>query len=139
MKAPLSWLKEYIDITLNPKTLGERLTEVGLGCEKIEKVNGDTILDLEITPNRPDWLSIVGVAREIAAIEKKKITYPTVKTNLKPKKNASILSLTIHPNFTITPRLTGIIINNVTIKESPQWLQKRLISIGQRPINNIVD
>lgn len=139
MLAPLSWLKEYIDIKLSPRELGERLTEVGLGCEKILKTKDDTIFELEITPNRPDWLSIIGVAREVAAIENTPITYPTFKTDLKPKHKTTILPLTIHPNYDVTPRLTGIIINNVTIKPSPQWLQDKLLSIGQRPISNIVD
>lgn len=137
MLAPLSWLKEYVDVSLTPEKLGERLTEVGLGCEKIEKIDGDVIFDLEITPNRPDCLSIVGIAREIAAIEGKEIKYPTLKTNLKPK--GKTLPLKIHPNFVVTPRLTGIIINNVEIKNSPKWLADKLESIGQKPISNIVD
>lgn len=139
MIAPLSWLKQYININLKPEKLGEKLTEVGLGCEKITKTQDDVIFELEITPNRPDWLSIIGVAREIAAVENKKINYPKLKTNLKPKKETKLLPLKIYPNFTITPRLSGIIINNITVKESPEWLKNRLESIGQRSINNIVD
>lgn len=139
MIAPLSWLKEYVDVRTEPKKLGDSLTEVGLGTEKITKVDDDTVFEFEITPNRPDCLSIIGVAREIAAIEGKKIKYPILKTDLKPDKNSEILPLKIHPNYKITPRLTGIIINNVTVKESPKWLQDKLMSIGQRPISNIVD
>lgn len=139
MLAPLSWLKEYVDITLDPKTLGERLTEVGLGCEKIIEKDGDVIFDLEITPNRPDLLSIIGVAREIAAIENKKIRYPKLKTTLEIKKIKDALPLTITPNYLIHPRFTGIVIEGVSSKESPEWLQNRLIKIGQRPINAIVD
>ena len=138
MVAPLSWLKEYVDITLAPESLGERLTEIGLGCEKITKQGSDTIFELEITPNRPDLLSIMGVAREIAAIESKKVKYPKTKTdiNVKPKK---VLPLKIETNSAINPRFTGIIIEGIHVKESPTWLRKRLESIGQRPINNIVD
>ncbi|HSX40063.1 MAG TPA: phenylalanine--tRNA ligase subunit beta [Candidatus Saccharimonadales bacterium] len=139
MLAPLNWLKDYVTIKLPPKELGDKLTEIGLGCEKIIKEETDTIFELEITPNRPDLLSIIGVAREIAAIENTKIKYPEFKTNLKPENDTQILPLIIHPNFTVTPRLTGIIINNVQVKDSPQWLKDRLTSIGQRPINNIVD
>lgn len=139
MVAPLSWLKEYIDISLKSKELGNKLTEIGLGCEKIIEASGDTIFELEITPNRPDLLSIIGLTREIAAIEQKKIRYPKLETDLKPKKSVGILPLKIHPNYKIIPRLTGIIINNVNIKESPKWLKERLESIGQKPINNIVD
>ncbi len=144
MLAPLSWLKEYLDITLSPKELGERLTEVGLGTEKITKIDNDVIFEFEITPNRPDLLSIIGIAREIAAIEGKKVKYPGVNVthprgvigSLKPKK---ILPLKIKTNATINPRFTGIIIDNVIVKESPSWLKDKLNLIGQRPINNIVD
>lgn len=138
MLAPLSWLKEYVDITLNPKQLGERLTEVGLGCEKITEKDGDIIFDLEITPNRPDWLSIIGVAREIAAIENKPVKYPSLRLDVN-KKPQHVLPLDIHVDLAISPRHTGIIIDGVTVKESPKWLQEKLIKIGQRPINNIVD
>ncbi len=137
MIAPLSWLKEYVDITLTPKELGEKLTEVGLGVEKITKTSDDTIFELEITPNRPDLLSIIGIAREIAAIENKKIKYPKPKTNLEP--TAKILPITIKTDSSINPRFTGIIIKGVAIKESPAWLKEKLQSINQRPINNIVD
>jgi len=137
MLAPLSWLKEYIDITLAPKELGEKLTEVGLGCEKIIKTSDDIIFELEITPNRPDCLSIIGIAREIAAIENKKIKYPILKTNLKPK--AKLLPLIIKTDPNINPRFTGIIIKGIKVGESPKWLKDKLKKMNQRPINNIVD
>lgn len=137
MLVPLSWLSEYVDISLKPKELAQRLSEVGIGVEKMETEKENVLFELEITPNRPDLLSIIGVAREIAAIEKKKIKYPKLKTDLKP--TAKILPLKIHPNYKITPRLTAIIIDNVKVGQSPKWLQDRLTLIGQRPINNIVD
>lgn len=143
MLAPLSWLKDYINITLTPKELGERLTEVGVTTERITKTNDDVIFEFEITPNRPDLLSIIGIAREIAAIEEKKIKLPfSVLASQgetlqgKPKK---ILPLEIKTDFKINPRFTGIIINGITVKESPTWLKERLMKIRQRTINNIVD
>lgn len=137
MLAPKSWLNDYIAIKLEPKTLAERLTEVGLNTEKITKVENDLIFDIEITPNRPDLLSIIGVAREIAALEGKQIQYPQLKTDLKP--TTKKLPITIKTNPTINPRFTAIIIDGVTVKESPKWLKERLENIGQRSINNIVD
>ena len=116
MIAPLSWLKDYVDISLPPEKLREKLTEVGLGCEKITKVNGAIVFELEITPNRPDLLSIIGVSREIAAVEGKKIRYPKFNTDLSPKKGTEILPFKIHPNYKIVPRLTGIFINNLSVK-----------------------
>lgn len=142
MLAPLSWLKEYVDIKLSPKKLAKKLTEVGLGCEKITKTSDDTIFELEITPNRPDCLSIIGVAREIAAIEKKSILYPKLKTDLKPNLHigcGKLLPLTIKTDSNINPRFTGIIISGIKVRESPKWLKDRLEKVGQRSINNIVD
>ncbi len=136
MLVPLSWLKEYVDIKLSPEKLGERLTEVGLGTEKIIKTNDDVIFEFEITPNRPDLLSILGIAREIAAIENTKIKIPKLFENLKPKEK---LPIKIETNASINPRFTGIIIDGITVKESPDWLKEKLIKTGQRPINNIVD
>lgn len=142
MIAPLSWLKEYIEIKLSPKELAEKLTEVGLSVEKITKTLDDTIFELEITPNRPDCLSIIGVAREIAAIEKKRIRYPKFKTNLKPSSyltSESTKNITIKTHLKINPRFTGIIINGIKVGESPKWLKERLAKVGLRSINNIVD
>lgn len=142
MIAPLSWLKEYVDITLPPKELAEKLTEVGLGVEKITKTSDDAIFELEITPNRPDCLSIIGIAREIAVIERKSIRYPKFKTNLKPSSHlegGSTKNITIKTDSKINPRFTGIIITDVKVEESPKWLKERLEKVGQRSINNIVD
>lgn len=136
MLAPLSWLKEYVDITLTPKELGERLTEAGLNCEKIIKTVDDNIFELEITPNRPDLLSMIGVAREIAAIQNTKIKFPKLANLIKPKKS---LPLTIKTNSIINPRFTGIIVSGIKVGESPKWLKDRLLKMNQRPINNIVD
>jgi len=135
MLAPLSWLKEYVDIKLTPKELAEKLTEVGLGVEKITKTSDDVILELEITPNRPDCLSIVGIAREIAAIERKKIKF-----NIKPiPKPSGKLPFKIHNDFELLEHYSCVIIKNVDIKDSPEWLKKRLNQLGSRSINNIVD
>lgn len=140
MLAPLSWLKDYVDITLEPAKLAERLTEVGLGVEKITKKDNDVIFELEITPNRPDLLSIIGIAREIAAIENKKIKYPRLRQDFGGQaKHTKILPLEIKTDHEINPRFTAIIMNNITVKESPGWLKERLLKINQRPINNIVD
>src|SRR3989344_2929358 len=146
MLAPLSWLKEYVDIKLSPKELSEKLTEVGLSTEKIIRQGDDVIFDFEVTPNRPDLLSILGIAREIAAIESKNIKFPFpgallthpkgVIEGLKPKKN---LPIKIQTDSKINPRFTAIIIDGIKVQESPDWLKERLIKIGQRPINNIVD
>ena len=69
MKVPLEWLKEYVPIRLAPKALADRLTMAGLEVVGLQEVGGQTVLDIEVTPNRADCLSIIGVAREVAAIK----------------------------------------------------------------------
>ena len=68
MLTPISWLKDFIDIKLPVEKLTERLSAAGLTVEKFDKDGEDYILDPEITPNRPDWMSVIGVAREVAAV-----------------------------------------------------------------------
>lgn len=135
MLAPLSWLKEYIDITLPVEKLAERLSEVGVGVESIKKENNEVIFELEITPNRPDLLCMVGVAREIAAIENKKIKL-TIKNIPAAKKK---LELKVKNDFKLLPHYSSVIIDNVKVQDSPNWMKKRLLQLGLRPINNIVD
>jgi phenylalanyl-tRNA synthetase beta chain len=98
----------------------------------------DTVFEIGLTPNRPDCLSIIGIAREVAAIEKGRVRYPD--TNL-PDTGGHLYDIT---SVTIEapdhcPRYAARVIENITIKPSPFWLQDRLVSIGLRPINNIVD
>ena len=81
MLAPISWLKEFVDIKLPLKDLMWRLTEAGLTCESYKKIGDETILDVEVTANRPDWMSIIGVAREVAAIQGTKIKEPKIRPN----------------------------------------------------------
>lgn len=135
MLAPLSWLKEYVDIKLPVEKLAERLSEVGIGVESIKKENNDTIFELEITPNRPDLLCIAGVAREIAAIENKKVKLEI--KNIPPAKKK--LELKVKNDFALLPQYASLIIDNVKVQDSPDWMKRRLVQLGLRPINNVVD
>lgn len=98
----------------------------------------DYVLEIGLTPNRSDCLSIIGIAREIAAIQKFKVEYPAARH---PGKNKEILDFTSvkieAPEH--CPRYSAGLVTDITVAPSPFWLRKRLISVGQRPINNIVD
>jgi phenylalanyl-tRNA synthetase beta chain len=96
----------------------------------------DTVLDIEVTPNRPDWLSHLGVAREVAALYGTKLNPPQV---LKPAPGGSLGWKVEIENYADCPRYTLHGANGVTVGPSPGWLQNRLRAIGQRPINNVVD
>ena len=73
MKVTYHWLKDFVDITLKPAQLADKLTMAGIEVKSIETKYGDFIFEIEITSNRPDWLSVAGIAREVAAITGKKL------------------------------------------------------------------
>ena len=141
MKLSYNWLKDYVDVTLDPEKLAERLTMAGVNVASMEKVGGDYIFELEITSNRPDCLNIIGLSREIGAIIGKKIKIPQEleKTNkiISDKKDSAI-SISVK-DTDLCYRYTGLIIKNVEVGPSPEWLREKIISVGLRPVNNIVD
>ena len=76
MKVSLSWLKDYVDVKIRVDELAEKLTMAGLEVSSIYKFGREVIFDIEVTPNRTDCLSIIGIAREVAAITKRKLKLP---------------------------------------------------------------
>lgn len=136
MKVSYSWLKDFVKIDKKPQDLANLLTLSGAEVEKIKKSKDDYIFDLEITPNRGDELSVLGIAREVAALTKNKLTLPLKKIDDK----ASNFPLTIEIMDELAcPRFACRIISGITIKSSPKWIIKRLKSYGFRAINNVVD
>ncbi|MEE8480055.1 MAG: phenylalanine--tRNA ligase subunit beta [Desulfobacterales bacterium] len=98
----------------------------------------DMVVELDLTPNRPDCLSIIGIAREIAAIQKTNIRYPDISLSESSDNISDLTSVTIKaPDH--CPRYAARLLFDVSIEPSPFWLQDRLMSVGLRPINNIVD
>ncbi len=98
----------------------------------------DTMIEIDLTPNRPDCLSIIGTAREIAAIVKKELSCPETTLPVTGKEIHDRTSVTVDAPD-LCPRYAARIIENITVAPSPFWLQERLRSVGLRPINNIVD
>ncbi len=146
MKASLSWLKDYVDIKIPVGDLAEMLTMSGSHVDYVKKIGGDYCLEFEITSNRSDCLSIIGIAREIAAITGKKLKIPfmSLRAPQSPErsegKGRSNLKLKISiEDKKLCPRYTGRIITDVKVGPSPKWIEERLLSVGLRPINNIVD
>lgn len=98
----------------------------------------DTVIDFEITPNRADCMSMLGMAREVAAITGSKVRFPSqnvteIETEAESKASVEI------KNAKLCPRYSARIIKDVMVRSSPIWLQQRLIKAGVRPINNLVD
>ena len=98
----------------------------------------DTILDLDITPNRPDCLSVIGIAREVAALTGQGLRLHEVSYEEAPSPIDQQVSVEIvAPD--LCPRYCASLITGVKLAESPRWMQQRLLNCGMRPINNIVD
>ena len=97
----------------------------------------DAVVDFEITPNRPDCLSMLGMAREAAATFGGKLVYPDVECGGTDEDVRDYIDVEVRSD--LCKRYTARVIKDVKIEQSPWWLQKRLIAAGMRPINNIVD
>ncbi len=98
----------------------------------------DTIFDFEIHSNRPDLMSIIGIAREVAAITGNKLKTPEIKIKEKNERIEKDITVKIEAED-LCPRYAGRVIKNIEIEESPLWLKWKLRLLGARPINNIVD
>ena len=99
----------------------------------------DVVFELEITPNRPDCLSHIGIARELAAYYNKKVTYPNVKINKEyAEKTSDNITINIEDE-NLSKRYVSRILKDVTVKESPKWLKDKIEAVGLKSINNIVD
>jgi len=114
-----------------------RGTALGKPLEEILDL-GDTVLDVSITPNRADCLSMIGIAREVAAITGKKIKMPAGEVYESAEDINSIASVKIIDSD-LCPRYTARMIKDVEIGPSPVWMKTRLEAVGLRSINNVVD
>lgn len=140
---PHSWLKDYIETDLSPKEIAKELSLHAFSVEKIiETEDNDSIYEIEVTPNRGDALSVIGIAREINAILKQQGKNIQWKESLisvpKITKTSDILDVKIE-NSSLVPRFSAIVLDNIEIKDSPEFIKKRLEKIGIRAINNVVD
>jgi phenylalanyl-tRNA synthetase beta chain len=111
--------------------------EAPLG-EPLSSVLGEVIFDLDLTPNRPDLLSVVGVAWEIAALSGNRVREPSIVYEAGGKPIKGRVRVAIH-DPDLCPRYVAALIEGVEIGESPGWMQERLVAAGMRPINNVVD
>lgn len=141
---PDSWLREHLKTKATAKQIKEYLSLCGPSVERINEVEGNLVYDIEVTGNRPDMLSVTGIARETAAILPRfgiKVEFvgdpytqdlilPTERSD--PKLNAVVDSK-------LCPRFTAIVLDNIKVAPSPDWLKKRLELIGLRCINNVID
>lgn len=117
--------------TADESLIGEPIT-TALGMET------DVLYDLEVNANRPDAMSVAGVARDLAAALGVPFSFPERTVERSGESAESAASVTIHDPF-LCGRFAARILRNVTVGESPRWIQNRLTALGMRPINSVVD
>ena len=138
MKISLEWLNSYLDRSVAADEAERILTAIGFPLEGVEDQGEDAVLDVEVTSNRGDCLSHIGIARELAAATGRRLREPevaVVETGREARTLASVENRDLHA----CPLYTARVITGVKVMPSPPWLAARIEAIGLRPINNIVD
>ncbi|MBF0328199.1 MAG: phenylalanine--tRNA ligase subunit beta [Nitrospirae bacterium] len=136
MRVPFEWIKSMVPVKQTPEEVAHNLTMIGFEVEAIDRMDGDAVFEVNVTPNRPDCLSVIGIAREISAFYNIPVEFPEhdVLAELGGLDfNVDIL------DKNLCNRYAGRIVRNVRIGESPEWMKKRLEKCGIRSINNVVD
>lgn len=139
-----SWLREFLETNASPKDIQKCLSLCGPSIERLHEKNGDYVYDIEVTTNRVDCMSVAGIAREAYAIlprfgyTAKLLKNPwDVETRLSTTDKVSYLNAKVDP--ALCSRFSAVLIRNVKIQPSPEWMQKKLELVGVRAINNVVD
>jgi len=154
VKIQVSWLRDFVDVPGSPEEIAKTMSVRGFAVEGIEPVRSDlsaeasakadAVLDFEVTANRPDCLSVMGMAREVAtaygllgpAADRSSLPSGPGLRTLKATDKADID--VVIENADLCPRYAGAVAD-VTVGPSPAWMQARLQAAGIRPISNIVD
>jgi phenylalanyl-tRNA synthetase beta chain len=142
VKILVSWLREFIDVPDRPEDLAAAMSVRGFAVEGIEPAGaGDAVLDFEVTANRPDCLSVSGIAREVGVAYDRSVRpldgAPPLGTRTLTRVDDADLTVVLE-NAALCPRYVGAVAD-VTVRESPAWMQARLRAAGVRPTNNVVD
>lgn len=138
MRVPLQWLKELVAVDASAEEVATRLTMGGLEVEGIEASTIGPVLDVYVTPNRGDCLSLLGVAREVAALYDAELRFPEPPGSEPVGEAGWWTDVTIEAPD-LCPRYAARLVRGVVIGPSPDWMQRRLEAAGMRPINNVVD
>ncbi|MBF0485936.1 MAG: phenylalanine--tRNA ligase subunit beta [Candidatus Omnitrophica bacterium] len=134
MKLSINWLNQYIDHNLTPEELSHKLTMAGLEVESVSQFGTDTVFEIEVTPNRPDALNMLGLAREVSAITDKDLKQPAVGEY----EDVGNFDVSIEDKDACS-RYIATVIENVSVKPFPSDKSIFLQAFGAKPISNIVD
>ena len=144
MKFTFTWLKELVEIDAAPNQISELLTMAGLEVESLSPLSAfdtdanDWVFEIGVTPNRGDCLSVLGVAREVAALTGKPLKFSPSDVQAKVTQCLGAVGIEI-VNPELCRRYSAMVFENVRIDQSPEWMQHRLEACGFRSVNNVVD
>src|SRR6185503_7147341 len=136
-----SWLREFVDTKATPKQIAEKLSLSSVSVERIEKHGSDFVYDIEVTTNRPDLMSLVGLARETAVVLSENNIHATFNPPYlphlpNPPKDPIVLTIKNDPR--LVNRVLAVVME-VTVKDSPKEIKDRLESSDIRSLNNLID
>lgn len=133
------WLREYLKTKATPKKIAEVLSLTSVSVERMEKTENDVVYDIEVTTNRPDLMSIIGLAREAAtALLQFGIEAEFIPLETKPEKATNNFPINIKNDPKLVTRICAVVMS-VIIKDSPDYIKQRLETSGIRSLNNIID
>jgi len=138
MKISLNWLNDYIEAGHSADQIADILSDLGFPYEGIEHLDDDCVIDIEVSSNRGDCLSHIGIARELAAAIGTELKLPAVGLDESEKDVSDFAAVEI-AEPALCGRYTARIIEGVKVAPSPDWLTKRLEAVGMRSVNNVVD
>src|SRR5262249_2643095 len=139
MKVVYNWLKEFVDVTATAEELASRLALSGTNIGGVEKGVQGGVIDAEVTSNRPDCLSVYGIAREVSAIYKTqlKTVSPKPVESAKAKGSDAVKVRIESPE--LCARYTARVIRGAKIQPSPAWMREKLEAAGGASTSNVVD
>ena len=139
-----SWLKEFLQTDAPPQKIADCLSLCGPSVEKLTKIKDDFLYEIEVTTNRVDCMSVLGIAREAGAILPQfgfsaRLNHDIYQTPTGSDPVGKSFPLKISVDSKLCPRFTAVVIKNVTVQSSPKNIQNRLESSGIRSLNNVID
>ena len=136
MRVTFEWLTSIVPVRASAEEVAERLTMIGFEVEGLDPVADDIVLEVNVTPNRPDCLSVLGIAREVSASYGIPLAIP--EHAIAPEISELDFNVDIL-DHDLCNRYAGRIVKNLKVGPSPEWVRKRIEKCGIRSINNIVD
>jgi phenylalanyl-tRNA synthetase beta chain len=133
-----NWLKQYVPLEMPPEELEQRLMMAGLNHESTSRVGDDLAIDLEVTSNRPDCLGHIGIGREVSVLWNCGLKIPAARPAEGEVRVEDLVKVRVDcPD--LCPRYTARVVGGIRVGKSPDWLVKRLATVGIASINNVVD